>query len=402
MSKCDIHILTDEAVDLLKGMVAIPSQSFNEDEVCTHICEWMSNKGVIYNRRGNNIMARLSEQQGVDPKKFEGKPTLMLCAHIDTVSPSNEYSFDPYTPDYSKAAEVIGSEDIVAGLGSNDDGASAISMIAAFRYFKNIGKNHRENTLSQASSSPSHCGQVCSLVFMTSQTDATTDILLVLSCEEERSGVNGMTGLWQEIKEKVDYAIVGEPTCMLAATSERGLLVIDATAHGVSGHAARNEGVNAIEIAIKDIEAIKRHEFTKISPRMGKVNLNVTQINAGTAHNVIPDTCTFVIDIRPTEQYTNEEILNGLQSICSSELKARNLSNRSSATYDNSPLQTTAEKLGIETFSSPTTSDWMRIDCDAIKMGPGNSSRSHKKDEFVYVTEIENGIRTYIEFINNL
>ena len=402
MSKCDIHILTDEAVDLLKGMVAIPSQSFNEDEVCTHICEWMSNKGVIYNRRGNNIMARLSEQQGVDPKKFEGKPTLMLCAHIDTVSPSNEYSFDPYTPDYSKAAEVIGSEDIVAGLGSNDDGASAVSMIAAFRYFKNIGKNHRENTLSQASSSPSHCGQVCSLVFMTSQTDATTDILLVLSCEEERSGVNGMTGLWQEIKEKVDYAIVGEPTCMLAATSERGLLVIDATAHGVSGHAARNEGVNAIEIAIKDIEAIKRHEFTKISPRMGKVNLNVTQINAGTAHNVIPDTCTFVIDIRPTEQYTNEEILNGLQSICSSELKARNLSNRSSATYDNSPLQTTAEKLGIETFSSPTTSDWMRIDCDAIKMGPGNSSRSHKKDEFVYVTEIENGIRTYIEFINNL
>ena len=402
MSKCDIHILTDEAVDLLKGMVAIPSQSFNEDEVCTHICEWMSNKGVIYNRRGNNIMARLSEQQGVDPKKFEGKPTLMLCAHIDTVSPSNEYSFDPYTPDYSKAAEVIGSEDIVAGLGSNDDGASAVSMIAAFRYFKNIGKNHRENTLSQASSSPSHCGQVCSPVFMTSQTDATTDILLVLSCEEERSGVNGMTGLWQEIKEKVDYAIVGEPTCMLAATSERGLLVIDATAHGVSGHAARNEGVNAIEIAIKDIEAIKRHEFTKISPRMGKVNLNVTQINAGTAHNVIPDTCTFVIDIRPTEQYTNEEILNGLQSICSSELKARNLSNRSSATYDNSPLQTTAEKLGIETFSSPTTSDWMRIDCDAIKMGPGNSSRSHKKDEFVYVTEIENGIRTYIEFINNL
>lgn len=402
MSMCDIHILTDEAIDLLKAMVAIPSQSFNEDEVCTHICEWMSNKGVIYNRRGNNIMARLSEQQGVDPKEFEGKPTLMLCAHIDTVSPSNEYTFDPYTPDYAKAAEVIGSEDIVAGLGSNDDGASAVSMIAAFRYFKNIGKNHRENTPSQASSSPSHCGQVCSPVFMTSQTDATTDILLVLSCEEERSGVNGMTGLWQEIKEKVDYAIVGEPTCMQAATSERGLLVIDATAHGVSGHAARNEGVNAIEIAIKDIEAIKKHEFSKISPRMGKINLNVTQINAGTAHNVIPDICTFVIDIRPTEQYTNEEILNELQSICKSELKARNLSNRSSATYDNSPLQTTAEKLGIKTFSSPTTSDWMRIDCDAIKMGPGNSSRSHKKDEFVYVTEIKDGVRTYIEFINNL
>ena len=211
-----------------------------------------------------------------------------------------------------------------------------------------------------------------------------------------------MTGLWQEIKADVDFAIVGEPTCMLAATAERGLLVIDGTAHGVSGHAARNEGINAIDIALQDILKLKNHEFTKMSPRMGKVNLNVTQINAGTAHNVIPDSCTFVIDIRPTEQYTNEGILNELQGICRSELKARNLSNRSSATDKHSPLQLAAEQLGIETFSSPTTSDWMRIDCDAIKMGPGNSSRSHKKDEFVYISEIENGIKTYIDFIKTL
>jgi acetylornithine deacetylase len=189
---------------------------------------------------------------------------------------------------------------------------------------------------------------------------------------------------------------------MRAATSERGLLVIDATAHGVSGHAARNEGVNAINIALEDIARLQKHEFVKISPRMGKVNLNVTQINAGTAHNVIPDTCTFVIDIRPTEQYTNEEILDELQSICTSELKPRNLSNRSSATHEDSPLQKTAESLGIETFSSPTTSDWMRIDCDAIKMGPGDSARSHRKDEFVYLKEIEEGIKTYIRFIETL
>ncbi|MBR2064379.1 MAG: peptidase dimerization domain-containing protein, partial [Bacteroidales bacterium] len=191
-------------------------------------------------------------------------------------------------------------------------------------------------------------------------------------------------------------------TGMKAATSERGLLVIDATAHGVSGHAARNEGINAIDIALDDIQALKSHVFDRISPRMGKVNLNVTQINAGTAHNVIPDTCTFVIDIRPTEQYTNEEILKELQDICKSDLKPRNLSNRSSATRDNSPLQRTAEEMGIETFSSPTTSDWMRIDCDAIKMGPGESSRSHKKDEFVFVKEIEDGIKKYIEFIEQL
>ena len=366
-----IEILTAEAVELLKEMVAIPSPSFSEDEVCTHISKWMSDKGLVHKRIGNNIIARLSEQPGVNPETIAGKPTLMLCAHIDTVSPSNEYSFDPYKPDYNKAAEVIGSDDIVPGLGSNDDGASVVSMIATFRYFS-------ENA------------------------NATQDLLLVLSCEEERSGVNGMTGLWKEIKPCVDYAIVGEPTCMQAATAERGLLVIDGTAHGVSGHAARNEGVNAIDIALQDILTLKNHEFTKISPRMGKVNLNVTQINAGTAHNVIPDRCTFVIDIRPTEQYTNEEILNELQSICRSELKARNLSNRSSAAHENSSLQLAAEKLGIGTFSSPTTSDWMRIDCDAIKMGPGNSSRSHKKDEFVYISEIENGIRTYIDFIKTL
>ena len=394
-----INILTAEAVDLLKGMIAIPSESFNEEEVCTYISKWMTARQIIHNHIGNNIIARLSEQNGVASAAFDGKPTLMLCAHIDTVSASEDYSFDPYSPDYKKAAEVISAKiadgelpeapaasvdegEIVAGLGSNDDGASVVSMIATFRYFISSAIN--------------------------------TDLILVLSCEEERSGVNGMTGLWgsalccakqtncADTAIKVDYAIVGEPTGMRAATAERGLLVIDATAHGVSGHAARNEGVNAIDIAIKDIEAIKAHTFTRLSTRMGKVNLNVTQINAGTAHNVIPDTCTFVIDIRPTEQYTNEEILAELQSICKSDLKPRNLKNQSSATHEDSPLQSTAESLGIETFSSPTTSDWMRIDCDAIKMGPGNSARSHRKDEFVFTSEIEGGISTYIRFIEGL
>ena len=155
-------------------------------------------------------------------------------------------------------------------------------------------------------------------------------------------------------------------------------------------------------LALEDIEKLRGHVFEKVSPRMGKVNLNVTQIKAGTAHNVIPDRCDFVIDIRPTEQYSNEEILNELQEICTSELKPRNLANRSSATFEDSPLQKAAEALGIETFSSPTTSDWMRITCDAIKMGPGESSRSHKKDEFVFVVEIRKGIETYIEFIKSL
>ena len=357
-----IQRLTSEAIQLLKEMIAIPSPSFHEDQVCSHISDWLASKGVEHERIGNNIIA----EHVVDPSK----PTLMLCAHIDTVSPCEGYTFDPYKPENCP-------EGMIQGLGSNDDGASVVSMIAAYRYYL-IGNSD------------------------TITPDIKTNLTLALTCEEERSGKDGMTGLWGKRLDKIDYAIVGEPTGMTAATSERGLLVIDATAHGVSGHAARNEGKNALYIALEDIEKLRRHEFIKVSPRMGKVNLNVTQISAGSAHNVIPDRCGFVIDIRPTEQYTNEEILQELQEICQSELKPRNLANRSSATHEGSPLQKTAEKLGIDTFSSATTSDWMRITCDAIKMGPGDSARSHRKDEFVTVEEVKEGIETYIRFIRSL
>lgn len=385
--EAEIKRLTDEAVGLLKGMVAIPSPSFSEDRACGYISCWLNDRGIVHERIGNNIIAEHITDST--------RPTLMLCAHIDTVDASPEYSFDPYHPDYEIAAKVIGSitdtkcteADIVAGLGSNDDGASAAAMIAAYRYILELG---------------------CSLP----QKANDVNLVLVLTCEEERSGKGGMTGLWgtrlcrrDDVREgciAIDFAIVGEPTGMKAATSERGLLVIDARAYGISGHAARNEGKNALYIALEDINRLRHHTFERISPRMGKVNLNVTQIYAGSAHNVIPDQCDFVIDIRPTEQYTNEEILHELQYICNSDLIPRNLSNQSSATAEDSPLMRTAEYLGIETFSSPTTSDWMRISCDAVKMGPGESSRSHKKDEFVFVEEIRKGIETYIEFINNI
>jgi acetylornithine deacetylase len=349
-----INILVLESVALLKEMIAIPSPSFHEDEVCSHISKWLTSKGIEHERVGNNIIA----EHITDPSK----PTLMLCAHIDTVDPCEGYTFDPYKPENCPG-------DMVQGLGSNDDGASVVSMIAAYRFFSHVG---------------------------------TPNITLVLTCEEERSGKGGITGLWGKRLNRIDYAIVGEPTGMKAATSERGLLVIDATAHGVSGHAARNEGKNALYIALEDIERLRKHEFAKVSPKMGKVNLNVTQINAGSAHNVIPDRCNFVIDIRPTEQYSNEEILHELQEICESELKPRNLANRSSATHEDSPLQKAADDMGIETFSSATTSDWMRITCDAIKMGPGDSNRSHRKDEYVTVEEIKEGIETYIKFIGSL
>jgi acetylornithine deacetylase len=413
-------------VALLKEMIAIESPSFSEEAVCSHISGWLSGKGVAHERVGNNIIATHMTD--------ESRPTLMLCAHIDTVAASPDYEFDPYNPDYHRAAEVISgirgesltASDIVAGLGSNDDGASVVAMIAAFRYLcqrekscidsGSIGCQNRATPL--AAGGGARANGVGGVVLTTNapaaeyHTYSHPNIILVLTCEEERSGKNGMTGLWgsricsrAEAKEgciPVDFAIVGEPTGMKAAIAERGLLVIDATAYGVSGHAARNEGKNALYMALEDIDRLRRHEFGRVSARMGKVNLNVTQINAGTAHNVIPDRCDFVIDIRPTEKYSNEEILKELQGICSSELKARNLANRSSATFEDSPLQAAAEALGIATFSSPTTSDWMRITCDAVKMGPGESERSHKKDEYVLVSEIADGIRTYIEFINNI
>jgi acetylornithine deacetylase len=393
----DIKTLTAEAVDLLRSMIAIPSASFNEEEVCGHISSWLEDKGVVHERVGNNIIA----EHIID----SSYPNLMMCAHIDTVTAGEDYDFDPYEPDYQKAAEVIGAirgeklhtDDLVAGLGSNDDGASVVSMIAAYRYFT------------------SSCQGGSTVLFTPAATDTNTikcNLVLALTCEEERSGKNGMTGLWGsrlcsrneavEGATAIDYAIVGEPTGMKAATAERGLMVIDATAHGTSGHAARNEGVNALYIAMEDICRLRQHEFGRISRKMGKVNLNVTQINAGTAHNVVPDRCDFVIDIRPTEQYRNEEILQELQKICSSTLTARNLANRSSATFVDSPLQKATEGLGIKAFSSPTTSDWMRISCDAVKMGPGDSSRSHKKNEYVLVSEISEGIKTYIDFLNTL
>ncbi|MBO5942254.1 MAG: M20/M25/M40 family metallo-hydrolase [Bacteroidales bacterium] len=320
----------------------------------------------------------------------------MLCAHIDTVDPCEGYTFDPYKPENCPT-------DMIQGLGSNDDGASVVSMIAAYRFFcetisSGAGVKNRATPLAAGGGTRSE--GVGGVVFNTCTT--ATNLTLVLTCEEERSGKGGMTGLWDKRLNRIDYAIIGEPTGMKAATSERGLLVIDATAHGISGHAARNEGKNALYIALEDIERLRKHEFEKVSPKMGKVNLNVTQINAGSAHNVIPDRCDFVIDIRPTEQYSNEEILYELQKICESELKPRNLANRSSATHEDSPLQKTAEDMGIETFSSATTSDWMRITCDAIKMGPGDSNRSHRKDEYVTVEELKEGIETYIKFIRSL
>lgn len=351
-----------EYLDLLKSMIRIPSTSFNEDEVAICICKFLQSKGICLELVQGNIVAANSRYD-------TGKKTLALIAHMDTVPANSGYTRDPHDPGNDS--------DIIWGLGANDDGGSVVAMTAAFCHFYNE--------------------------------DMPINLMLVISREEECSGPDGTKYLFASDgffskSEKYNYpewAIVGEPTGMRAATSERGLLVIDGEAHGVSGHAGRGEGINALYIALDDIQALRNHVFSRHSPIMGDVRLNVTQIQAGRAHNVVPELCTFVVDIRPTEMYSNPEILQDLQAKCKSTLKARNLLNRSSATKAGSPLIATASRLGVETFSSPTTSDWMRISCDAVKMGPGDSSRSHKADEYIKHAEITQAIDKYIEFIEN-
>lgn len=359
-----MHPLTPEAVSLLKEMISIPSHSFEEENVCKHICEYLERCGIEVQRSGNNIICY--------NKNFsKAKKTLMLNAHIDTVPPCNGYTFDPYVPQYNMSrSHCYNKNEVIYGLGSNDDGGSVVSMITAFRHFYNR--------------------------------DMHINLMLVLTAEEERSGKGGMELVWKNLPQKPDWAIIGEPTGMEAATSERGLLVIDAKAEGVSGHAARNEGTNALYIATDDISVLRNHKFSRTSEIMGDVNMNVTQIHAGSSHNIIPDICTFTIDIRPTEKYDNAELLTELQSLCHSRLTARNLKNRSSATPKNSLLLKCIKALDIHEYSSPTTSDWMRTDCEAIKIGPGDSSRSHRKDEFIFAYEIDKAIGIYIELTEKL
>lgn len=366
--------MLQDSLSLLRRMVATPSLTFEEDAVCTLVSRQLADWGIAHVRVHHNLLA-------LNRHSSPEKPTLMLCAHLDTVAANEGYTFDPFLPEPEKVRVALGiDEPLIAGLGSNDDGGSVVAMTAAFRAIYE-------------------------------QPDLPVNVLLVLVSEEERSGTKGANYLWESYFDSdeaqrdgiptPDFAIIGEPTGGAVATSERGLLVIDGEAHGESGHAARNEGVNALYIALEDIAKLCHFDFERISPQMGRVKLSVTQISAGSAHNVIPDTCQFVIDIRPTEQYDNAEILALLQAQCQSTLTARNLKNRSSATRENSPFWTLIAQQGLTTYSSPTTSDWMRIPIDAIKFGPGHSSRSHRPNEYILVSEIEAAIDHYLYFIQH-
>lgn len=355
--------LAHKAETLLKEMVQIPAVSFRETQRSKFLVEWaqrfLEDEGIAKYVKIKKIKDNiLLFSQGYSDKN------LMLCAHIDTVPPAEGYTVPPYS------LTVKGNR--LTGLGTNDDGASVICMLMSFSAMvskvKNIG------------------------------------LLLCLTTQEERGGKDGMEVVTSWLKRQKtitypDFAIVGEPTGMRVAVAERGLLVLDGTARGKSCHAALADENNAIYTAIRDIEVIRRTRFSRKSAIMGPVHVALTQINAGTVHNVMPAECSFVADIRPNERYTNKEILDILTKRVSSTLKARSLHHNSRCTPENCLLMSAVTSLGMETYISPTTSDWAALDIPAIKTGPGESSRSHTPDEYITREEILGGIKGYINVI---
>lgn len=345
----EINTLYEDALALLKQLIATPSLSKKEDNTAVLIQEFLEEKGIETQRLKNNIWAK---NKHFDPSK----KTVLLNSHHDTVKPNNGYSKDPFSP--------IEKDGKLYGLGSNDAGGCLVSLIASFVYF--YGKE-----------------------------DLNFNLILAATAEEEISGPDGIALLQAELPE-IDLAIVGEPTEMHAAISEKGLMVIEGEAIGKAGHAARNEGVNAIYIAVDDIQWIKNYKFPKESTVLGPIKMTVSVVNGGLQHNVVPDSCTFLIDVRSNDAYTNEEIFNIINENTKSKLKARSFRLQPSFISTEHPFVKIAIEDGAETYGSPTMSDQALLRCTSIKMGPGKSERSHTPDEFIFLSEIEEGIKKYI------
>lgn len=344
--------LTVDALALLKRLIAIPSFSREEDRTAALIADFFREKQVSFERLKNNVWAK---NRHFDP----AKPTLLLNSHHDTVRPNASYTLDPFAP--------IERDGKLFGLGSNDAGGCLVALLATFVHFYN-------------------------------RPGMTHNIVMAATAEEEISGCDGLERLLPELPP-LRFALVGEPTDMQLAIAEKGLLVLDCTAHGVSGHAARNEGENAIYSAIRDINWLTTYQFPKVSPVLGPIKLSVTLINAGTQHNVVPDTCTFTVDARVTEQYTLEEVIETIRANIRAEVRPRSIRLKPSSIPADHPLVQAGLALGRHTYGSPTTSDQAVLNCPSLKCGPGHSGRSHSADEFIYLREIEEGIDGYIQML---
>ena len=353
----ELQSLQKNAVELLKKLIATPSISGEEDKTAEILVNFLEENGVEkVNRILNNVWA-------VNKFYDENKPTVFFNSHHDTVKVNPGYTRDPFSPDVE--------DGVLYGLGSNDAGGPAVSLLSTFLYYYN-----RE--------------------------DLKYNILVAITAEEENSGPNGLNGILEDVLPKFDFAIVGEPTQMQLAIAEKGLMVLEGFAPGLAGHAAREEGDNAIYNAMKDVAWFQSYEFEKESKVLGKVKMTVTQIEAGKQHNVVPATCKYVVDVRSTEKYTNHEILKVIQDNTVSEINARSIRFNPSFIPEDHPIVQAGLKFGRTTYGSPTLSDQAFITQPSLKMGPGDSARSHTADEYIKISEIHEGIELYIKIVGEV
>ncbi|MEP5365622.1 MAG: M20 family metallo-hydrolase [Reichenbachiella sp.] len=346
---------TRDAVALLSGMIEIQSFSREEEEVADFVESYFIEKGLAPQRSGNNLWLKSKYWD-------DAKPTILLNSHIDTVKPAASYTLDPFQ------AQVIDGK--LYGLGSNDAGGPLVCLMQAFLHYQD-------------------------------QEQLPYNLIIAATAEEEISGANGVASILPELG-KVDLAIVGEPTLMDMAVAEKGLVVLDCEAIGVSGHAAREEGENAIYKALKEIEKLKNFQFEKESAYLGPIKKTVTLIEAGTQHNVVPDSCKFVVDVRTTDAYTNAETVKIIDELMDVDVKPRSIRLNSSGLSQDHPIVKRGESLGMKKYGSPTLSDQALMPFDTIKIGPGDSARSHTADEYIGIDEIENGIKGYIALLKDL
>lgn len=343
-----------DPISTLSDLIAIPSLSKKEQNALEYIKKVLEQNGVKYTVDQNNVFA-INEH-------FEaGKYTLLLNSHLDTVRPNTGYTLPPYEP--------IQKNGKLYGLGSNDAGGALISLLGTFLHF------HQQQNLP-------------------------FNLVFAASAEEEISGKNGMEYLFPKLPP-IDFAIVGEPTKMEIAIAERGLMVLDVTVRGKSGHAARKEGINAIYKAMEAITWFRNFEFPKNSLALGPVSMNVTGIEAGTQHNVVPDICQFMVDVRINDQYRNTEVLQIIKKELGPEIEVKERSTRlnSSGVNENHPIRKVAKQLNISTYGSPTSSDQALMPCESIKIGPGDSARSHTADEYIYLEELKTSVPKYIQIL---
>ncbi len=343
--------LYDDAVQLLKQLIEIPSYSKEESSTAEVLEEFFTARDIEVHKSGNNIWAFAAPFD-------KNKPTIWLNSHHDTVKPNAGYTKDPF--------QAILEEGKLYGLGSNDAGGPLVSLMAAFVHFYEY--------------------------------DLPFNLLMIASAEEEISGKNGIASVINQLPP-CELAIVGEPTLMDMAVAEKGLMVIDAKIHGKAGHAAREEGINSIYLALDDLLKIRDFEFQKVSQFLGKTKVSATVIHSGQQHNVVPDLCEFVLDVRVTDAYSLEEALEELKSELSAELSPRSLRLQSSHVPQGHLILKVGEQLGLKTYGSPTLSDQALIPYPSVKIGPGDSARSHSADEYIYLNEIQKGIEGYISIL---